>query len=127
MFRVSHKGEDITDVGSVEAVIPAGELGSYDVDEIAADPLPSGHTSRRWGSGSSDPMGDSRCSSMKLYHMMYISISQAILIIADRTAIATPRADDHENRRCCHQQRTRPAMPKASPRNHSARHSGDGK
>jgi hypothetical protein len=46
--------ETIVDVDQVEAIEPAirsSEPGRYHVDEIAADPLPSGHTSRRWGVG----------------------------------------------------------------------------
>jgi hypothetical protein len=31
--------------------------GPYHVDEIAADPLPSGHTSRRWGVAITHPHG----------------------------------------------------------------------
>jgi hypothetical protein len=53
IYRISRHGhEPITDVGSVEAVeetIRASEPGRYHVDEIATEPLPSGHTSRRWG------------------------------------------------------------------------------
>jgi hypothetical protein len=53
MFRISHHDrEAIVDVDQVEAIEPAirsSEPGRYHVDEIAADPLPSGHTSRRWG------------------------------------------------------------------------------
>ncbi len=51
MFRISHPDrEAILDVDQVEAIEPAirsSEPGRYHVDEIAADPLPSGHTSRR--------------------------------------------------------------------------------
>ena len=32
-------------------------LGRHHVDELAADPLPSGHTSRRWGSAIKHPDG----------------------------------------------------------------------
>ncbi len=32
-------------------------LGSYHIDEISADPLPTGHTSRRWGVGIKRPDG----------------------------------------------------------------------
>jgi hypothetical protein len=31
--------------------------GGYHVDEISSDPLPSGHTSRRWGVGIKRPNG----------------------------------------------------------------------
>lgn len=55
MFRVSRNGhEPIVDVDQVDAIEPALrsiEPGRYHVDEISADPLPSGHTPRRWGVG----------------------------------------------------------------------------
>jgi hypothetical protein len=55
MFRISHPDREvIVDVDQVEAIEPAirsSEPGRYPVDEIAADPLPSSHTSRRWGVG----------------------------------------------------------------------------
>ncbi len=55
MFRISQNGQQpIIDVHQVEAIEPAirsSEPGRYHVDEISADPLPSGHTSRRWGVG----------------------------------------------------------------------------
>jgi len=52
IYRVSRAGQEpITDVDSVETVVQAGGPGRYHVDEISADPLPSGHTSRRWGVG----------------------------------------------------------------------------
>jgi hypothetical protein len=55
IYRVSRSSQEpITDVDSVEAVdavVRAGGPGRYHVDEISADPLPSGHTSRRWGVG----------------------------------------------------------------------------
>jgi hypothetical protein len=55
MFRFSQNGQEpIIDADHVEAIEPtirASELGRYHVDEISADPLPSGHTSRRWGVG----------------------------------------------------------------------------
>jgi hypothetical protein len=50
--RIVHPDQDVTNVGSVEAiegVVRAAEPGRYHVDEISSDPLPSGHTSRRWG------------------------------------------------------------------------------
>jgi hypothetical protein len=51
--RISRPGQEpITDVDSVEAVegaVRAGGPGRYDVDEIRAEPFPSGHTSRQWG------------------------------------------------------------------------------
>jgi hypothetical protein len=55
IYRVSRSGhEPVTDVGCIErieAVIRAGNPGRYHVDQISAEPLPSGHTSRRWGAG----------------------------------------------------------------------------
>jgi hypothetical protein len=51
MFRVSHRGEGIDD-DTLEGArgIVRGQLpGSYAVDEIRAEPFPSGHTSRQWG------------------------------------------------------------------------------
>jgi hypothetical protein len=51
IYRIVHPDRDaITDVDSVEAIegaIRDGGPGCYQVDEIAAEPLPSGHTSRR--------------------------------------------------------------------------------
>ena len=53
MFRNSRYGQEpIIDVDQFEAIEPAirsSESGRYHVDEISADPLPSGLTSRRWG------------------------------------------------------------------------------
>ena len=46
--------ESVVDVDHVEAIEPAirsSEPGRYHANEISADPLPSGHTSRRWGVG----------------------------------------------------------------------------
>ena len=61
IFRISQPGrEPITDVGSVAAVegaIRAGGPGRYHIDEIASEPLPSGHTSRRWGTAIKRPDG----------------------------------------------------------------------
>ena len=55
MLRISRDGHDpIIDVETVEQIEPnirARGPGGYQVDEISADPLPSGHTSRRWGVG----------------------------------------------------------------------------
>jgi hypothetical protein len=52
MFRISQNGEEpIIDVDTIEDTEPAirsSEPGRYRIDEISADPLPSGHTSRRW-------------------------------------------------------------------------------
>jgi hypothetical protein len=50
--RISRYGrEPAIDAGQVEAIKPAicsSEPGRYRMDEISADALPSGHTSRRW-------------------------------------------------------------------------------
>jgi hypothetical protein len=55
IYRISRNGHElIIEVDQVEAIEPAirsSEPGLYHVDEISADPLPSGHTSRRWGVG----------------------------------------------------------------------------
>ena len=58
--RIVHPDQDVTNVGSVEAiegVVRAAEPGRYHVDEISSDPLPSGHTSRRWGAAIKRPDG----------------------------------------------------------------------
>ncbi len=61
MFRISrNEQEPIIYLAQVEAIEPAirsSEPGRYHVDEISADPLPSGHTSRRWGVGIKPPEG----------------------------------------------------------------------
>jgi hypothetical protein len=53
MFRISRSGYDeLTDVAQADEIGPAmraSKTGLYQVDEISADPLPSGHTSRRGG------------------------------------------------------------------------------
>jgi hypothetical protein len=50
VYRITQPGQEpLTDVDTVEAVegaVRAGGPGRYHVDEISADPLPSGHTSR---------------------------------------------------------------------------------
>jgi hypothetical protein len=60
VFRISK------DLNSVEAVDSEDELepavrsmgpGRYHVDQIERDPLPSGHTSRRWGVAIKHPDG----------------------------------------------------------------------
>ena len=52
MYRISRNGQEpIVDVDQVEVIKPAirsSEPGRHHVDEISADPLPSGYTSRRW-------------------------------------------------------------------------------
>jgi hypothetical protein len=61
IYRISQPGRDsMTDVDSVEeieGVIRAGKPGRYHVDEISSDPLPSGHTSRRWRTAIKRPDG----------------------------------------------------------------------
>jgi hypothetical protein len=60
MFRVSHKGEGIGDVDTIESVreIVRGQpAGRFDVDEIRAEPFASGHTSRAWGQMIRHPNG----------------------------------------------------------------------
>jgi hypothetical protein len=61
-YRISRTGyEPIIDVDTVEALEQAfrsSEPGLYHVDEISSDPLPSGHTSRRWGVGIKPHDGD---------------------------------------------------------------------
>jgi hypothetical protein len=53
MFRIIEDGEEsIVDVHSTEQIEPAirsGASGRYHIDEIRANPLPRGHTSRRCG------------------------------------------------------------------------------
>jgi hypothetical protein len=52
MFRVGHRGEGIDGADTIEGarrVVRGQPPGRYDVDEIRADPFPSGHTSRSWG------------------------------------------------------------------------------
>jgi hypothetical protein len=52
MFRISKDTNTVIDVAEVDGIEPAirhGKPGRYQVDEISADSLPSGHTSRRWG------------------------------------------------------------------------------
>jgi hypothetical protein len=49
MFRVSHRGENIDDadtIGGAREIVRGQEPGRYDVDEIRAEPFPSGHTNR---------------------------------------------------------------------------------
>jgi hypothetical protein len=49
---VDPKGELLSDadtIGYLKGILSRLDLGRYTVDEIATDPLPSGHTARRWG------------------------------------------------------------------------------
>ncbi len=61
MYRVSSNGQEpIIYVAAAEAIEQAIRLfkpGLYHVDEISADSLPSGHTSRRWGVAIKRPDG----------------------------------------------------------------------
>ena len=52
MFRVSYPGEGIDDANTLEGprgIVRGQSPGRYDVDEIRAESLASGHTSRQWG------------------------------------------------------------------------------
>jgi hypothetical protein len=52
MFRISkdpHTAIDVAQVDEIEPAVKASKPGRYHVDEISADPLPSGHSSRRYG------------------------------------------------------------------------------
>jgi hypothetical protein len=52
MFRVSHKGEGIDAAESIDGareIVRRRAPGRSDVDEIRAEPIPPGHTSRSWG------------------------------------------------------------------------------
>ena len=45
------------DVEGMRRLVECFDPGRYHVEEIAADPLPSGHTSRRWGVAIEHPAG----------------------------------------------------------------------
>lgn len=53
VYRVSDRDNDlVVDVDSVDAVervVRSAKPGRYHVDEISSEPMPSGHTIRRWG------------------------------------------------------------------------------
>lgn len=53
VFRVSRPNDDLVvdadSIAAIEGFIRSVKPGRYHVDEISSDPLPSGHTSRRWG------------------------------------------------------------------------------
>jgi hypothetical protein len=54
MFRVSRNntiGGDADTLDGAREIVRQQEPGPYHIDEITRDPLPSGHTSRRWGVG----------------------------------------------------------------------------
>jgi hypothetical protein len=60
MVRVRHKGEGIDDANTMEGareIVRVQPPGRYDVDEIWAEPSPSGHTSRSWGRMNRHPDG----------------------------------------------------------------------
>jgi hypothetical protein len=49
---IDSKGEMLSDadtIGYLNGILSHLDPGRYTVDEIATDPLPSGHTARRWG------------------------------------------------------------------------------
>jgi hypothetical protein len=52
-YRITRNGQkpiiDVDTLDQLEPAIRSNVPGRYHVDEISADPLPSGHTSRRWG------------------------------------------------------------------------------
>jgi hypothetical protein len=54
VYRIS-KGSDIgalvDSIEAADAFARESGPGRYHIDQITADPLPSGHTSRRWGIG----------------------------------------------------------------------------
>jgi hypothetical protein len=52
MYHISAGPDHVVDVAQadeIEPAIRAAEPGRYYADQIERDPLPSGHTSRRWG------------------------------------------------------------------------------
>jgi hypothetical protein len=53
MFRISQNGQEpVVDVDTVERIEPAIRSRPprrHHIDQIQRDPLPSGHTSHRWG------------------------------------------------------------------------------
>ena len=49
---IDSKGEMLSDADTIEdlkGILGHLDAGRYTVDEIASEPLPSGHTARRWG------------------------------------------------------------------------------
>jgi hypothetical protein len=42
---------DVAHADEIEPAVRAKRAGRYHIDQIERDPLPSGHTSRRWGVG----------------------------------------------------------------------------
>ena len=63
MYRISQSGQEpVVDVDTVEQLEPAVRSlppGRWHLDQIERDPLPSGHTSRRWVLPSSATIGRS--------------------------------------------------------------------
>jgi hypothetical protein len=55
MFRISRNGQepviDVDQVDAIEPTIRSSAPGRYRMDEFSCDPLPSDHSSRRWGVG----------------------------------------------------------------------------
>ena len=55
VYRISRPEDnpivDVDTIGGVKGVIRSAKPDRYHVDEISRDPLPSGHTGRRWGVG----------------------------------------------------------------------------
>jgi hypothetical protein len=52
MFRVTHRGAAIDHAKTIDGaleIVRGRPPRRYDVDEIRAEPFPSGHTSRSWG------------------------------------------------------------------------------
>jgi hypothetical protein len=51
MFRVSQDDliGDADTIDEVREIVRQQPAGRYHIDEMSVDPLPSGHTARRWG------------------------------------------------------------------------------
>jgi hypothetical protein len=67
VVRVSHRGERIDDadrIAGARQMVRGQAPGHYDVDEIRAEPFPSGRTSRGWVVSSGIQTGGSRSSSI---------------------------------------------------------------
>ena len=64
MFRISQNGQepivDLDTVKEIEPAIRASKPGRYHIDQIERDPLPSGHTSRRWEAAVKDAKGSAQ-------------------------------------------------------------------
>jgi hypothetical protein len=64
MYRASHNGQEpVLDADTLDELEPAvrsSKPGKYHVDQIEREPLPSGHTTRRWGVAIKHPDGRSR-------------------------------------------------------------------